>query len=378
MKVEQRIVVGMLDGLGWEYWEATELPHLRRMAEEGFCKEVEAIFPSVTNVNNVSICTGAWPCQHGIIGNSYYDPEQAGAVYMNAATLISHPTLFQRAARDGKKSALLTSKRKTIELLCLDTELAIAAECPSDEWIERLGQPANIYSREINYWLWKAAILLLQERPDLSIIYVHTTDYPMHTWAPEAVESIEHLQQLDRLMAEAQTVAPDAAFFLTADHGMNPKTRAWDLTKVLELAGTPIRFALSPERDYYIQHHRNLAGCSYLWLRRTEDQQSVCHALSQIEGVQEVLTRQQAIERFHLPDHRVGDLVVLADQTSMFGDLDQPFELLPPTYRNHGSLYEMRVPLIIANYHGTRPDDGYFTHNRDLTRFLFPDSATQA
>ena len=374
MKVQQRIVVAMIDGFGWEYWQATDMPFLRQFAEDGFCREVRAVFPSVTNVNNVSICTGAWPSAHGIIGNSYFDPESAGAVYMNSSELIRCPTLFQRAARHGIKSALLTSKRKTTELLCKDTDLTLAAEQPGTEWVDRLGQPGDIYSREINYWLWKAAIYLLKERRDLSIIYVHTTDYPMHTWEPEAQESIEHLQQLDLLIREARSVAPDAAFFLTADHSMNFKTRAWDLAKVLEEAGEPIRFALSPERDYYIKHHRNLAGCSYLWLQRPDQLSNVISTLNSIDGVEEVLTRQQAIERFHLPESRVGDLVVLADRISMFGDLERPFETLPATYRNHGSLYEMRVPLIISNYQEVLPGPEEFTNNLDLTRFLFSES----
>jgi phosphonoacetate hydrolase len=342
------------------------------LAEGGFCKEVRAIFPSVTNVNNVSICCGAWPRQHGIIGNSYFDPDANGAVYMNSADLIRCPTLFQRAAAAGLKSALLTSKRKTIELLSRETDVAIAAERPTDEWTRILGQPADIYSREINYWLWEAAVHLLKERPDINVIYVHTTDYPMHTWAPEALESQEHLQRIDQLLGQAQATAPDAAFFVTADHSMNFKTGAWDLSRVMTERGTLLKFALSPERDYYIKHHRNLAGCSYMWWNQPSDEPRICQVLESLEGVDEILSRDEAIDRFQLPPERVGDLVVLADRTTMFGDLEQPYEELPATYRNHGSLYEMRVPLMISNFKGELPPPAEFESNKDLTRFLFP------
>ncbi len=369
----QRVIVAMVDGFGWEYWEATPMLRLRQMAATGLCREVRAMFPSVTNVNNVSICCGAWPAEHGIIGNSYYDPAEHGAVYMNSADLVRCPTLFQRAAGKGVKSALLTSKRKTIELLSRDTEVAIAAECPTAEWIETLGQPADIYSREINYWLWEAAIHLLQQRPDIQVLYVHTTDYPMHMWAPEATESQEHLTRLDELIGRACDVAPDAALYLTADHSMNRKTRAWDLTRALAERGTPIKFALSPERDYYIKHHRNLAGCSYLWLNTPDDAVPVRKSLAELAGVEEILSRDEAVDRFHLPHERVGDLVVLADRTTMFGDLDNSFEELSSTYRNHGSLYEFRVPLMICNHQGVLPEAEEFRYNKDLTRHLFRD-----
>jgi phosphonoacetate hydrolase len=127
------------------------------------------------------------------------------------------------------RSALLTCKVKTIHLLGRGAEIAVAAESPPPEWAERYGNPANIYSREINYWVWEVAVDILKHRPDIGLLYVHTTDYPMHTWAPEAPESKEHLAELDRLLGEAMDAAPDAAFLITADHGMNYKARCWDL-----------------------------------------------------------------------------------------------------------------------------------------------------
>ena len=56
----------------------------------------------------------------------------------------------------------------------------MAAETPTSEWVERLGPAPDIYSSEINHWLLKAAIWLLKNRSDLGVLYIHTTDYPMH------------------------------------------------------------------------------------------------------------------------------------------------------------------------------------------------------
>jgi len=39
---------------------------------------------------------------------------------------------------------------------------------------------------------------------------------------------------------------------------------------------------------------------------------------------------------------RIGDLVVVADRHTVFGDLTTPSEELGEGYRNHGSLYERR------------------------------------
>ena len=95
---------------------------------------------------------------------------------------------------------------------------------------------------------------------------------------------------------------PDAAFFITADHGMNFKRRCWDLGRACAEQGLPLRFALSPERDYYIKHHRNFAGSGWVWLKSPGDLADE-HAGSSLglAGVEEVITREEAVARFRLP-----------------------------------------------------------------------------
>lgn len=67
-------------------------------------------------------------------------------------------------------------------------EIVLTAEEPTPEWTQKLGQAPPIYSAEINYWLMRAALDILKNRPDIRVLYVHTTDYPMHMWAPEVPE----------------------------------------------------------------------------------------------------------------------------------------------------------------------------------------------
>ena len=368
---KQRIVIGMMDGLDMEYLETISMPNFNTMMKDGFFQEVAGVFPSVTNVNNVSIACGAWPAEHGISANSFYNKKEGKPEYMNSAELIRCPTIFRRAADRGIKSALLTSKKKTLELFHQDVEIGIAAEAATAEQIDKYGKPADIYSKEINYWLWQAAIDILTNRPEIGLIYVHITDYPMHAWGPAAPDSAEHLQTLDRLIGEAFEKAPDAAFLATADHGMNFKTRCWDLYKVLAEAGNPPQFVLSPERDYYIVHHRNFTGCSWIWLNSAVDAGKTTAIISDLQGVEEILTREEAVARFSLEPEHIGDLIVLGDRETMFGEMDSSYEDLPATYRAHGSLYEMRLPLLIWNFNDTLPEKEQFTHNLDLTRFLF-------
>lgn len=367
----QRIVIAMIDGLGTDYFDASEMPRLKAMAESGFYKTVSAVMPTVTNANNASICCGAFPDEHGITGNSYFDETLNQPEYMEDGNSILVPTMIQRALNHGVKSALLTSKKKTIRLLGADAEIAIAAENAPADYIEKFGPAPDIYSREINYWLWQVAIDILQNRPDIGFLYVHTTDYPMHMWPPEAYESRQHQAELDRLLGEVTDVAPDAALLITADHGMNYKKRCWDLAKACERRQQPLRFALSAERDRYIKHHRTFGGTAWIWLNKPEDAAEVRRLLLSLEGVEQVLTRAEAAKQFNLLADRIGDLVVLGDKDTVFGELvDVDMELLPDTYRTHGSIYEMEVPLIVHNFHGVIPSADKFSFNLHISRNL--------
>jgi len=366
----RRAVVIMCDGFGLEYLEHSRMPTLAGWREKGLFVRGQATMPSVTNTNNASICCGVWPDEHGITGNSYFDEGAGREEYMETADLLLAPTLFQRAKKRGVRSALLSSKKKTTTLLSAGADLILTAEEPSPDWIARLGAAPGIYSREINYWLLAAAIDLLKNRRDLGCLYVHTTDYPMHTWPPEAPESKEHLARLDQLFGEAAAAAPDAAFLLTADHGMNHKTRCWDLEKVCRERGAPIRIAISVDRDKYLKHHRGHAGVAWVYCNGPRDVDRVATTLASIEGVEAVLTRSEASKRYHLMASRIGDLIVLGDRDTVFGQLDSASETLPAEYRAHGSLHEMDVPLVIYNADAELSAED-FRCNRDLARWLY-------
>src|SRR5262249_7048457 len=211
---------------------------------------------------------------------------------------------------------------------------------------------------------------ILKNRRDIGLVYVHTTDYPMHMWAPAAPESKEHMETLDGLLGEALVAAPDAAFLLTADHGMNYKSRCWDLFRACRDSGAAVRFALSAEKDRYVKHHRTFGGAAWVWLNAPKDEERVASAILSLEGIEAVLPRREAAEKFGLMPERIGELAVFGDAETVFGELDTPMENLAPGYRSHGSLHESDIPLIVYNSAVALPPAEAFSANLDLTRHL--------
>ena len=370
-RLQQRTVVIMFDGFGLDYLAESRMPVLAQWKRDGLYKSVSGLMPSVTNINNASICCGVWPEGHGITGNSYFDEKRGVEDYMESAELLLAPTLFERAAKLGVKSALLSSKAKTVTFLLRGAEIVLTAEEPTSEWVEKLGPAPSIYSSEINYWLLRAAIYILRNRPDIRCLYIHTTDYPMHMWPPEAPESKEHLERLDDLFGQAMNVAPDAAFLLTADHGMNAKARCYDLEKICARSGVPLRKAFSAGRDRYVKHNRGCSGAAYVYLKSAQDAERVRGILGRLKGCERVLTREAAAREYRLMASRIGDLVVWGDRDTLFGEMDTEQENFSGDLRSHGSEHELNIPLFVYHANHMPPRD-YFQHNLDLARWLYP------
>jgi phosphonoacetate hydrolase len=81
-------------------------------------------------------------------------------------------------------------------------------------------------------------------------------------------------------------------------------------------------------------------------------------------------TREEAVSKFGLYGPRIGDLYVFGDRNTVFGELEQASTELPSDYRSHGSMHELDIPLFVYNAEGV-PPESYFTHNRDLARWLY-------
>jgi phosphonoacetate hydrolase len=367
---QQRVVVIMFDGFGPGYLAESKMPVFEQWKRDGIYKQVTGVMPSVTNANNASICCGTYPETHGIVGNTYFDEKRGVEDYMEDANLLLAPTLFERAAKFGVKSALLSSKAKTVTFLLRGADIVLTAEKPTPDWVEKLGPAPNIYSAEINYWLMAAAISILKERPDIGCLYIHTTDYPMHMWAPEVAESKAHLARMDDLIGQAMKAAPDAAFMVTADHGMNAKLRCWDFEKVCAGKGVPVRKAFSVGRDQYVRHNRGCSGGAYVYLKDPKDATRVHDILASTRGVERVLTREDAAREYKLMASRIGDFVVWGDKDTVFGEMDMELENFTGVLRSHGCLHELEMPLFVYNAKNA-PKASYFNHNLDLARWLY-------
>ena len=356
-------VIICVDGLDPRYLEACETPNLRRLSEHGFLTTGKCMMPSVTNVNNVSLLTASYPEAHGICSNYLWDRNSEEGAYQESGEYVQRETFFQRAERFGKTSVLVTSKDKLRTLLGDGATVAVSSERPPDWVVDAVGPPPDIYSLEVNGWAIRAGSYALS-RHEADLAYITTTDYAMHTYGPDHPRSQEHLSVLDDAIGELVASHPDVTLLLTADHGMSAKTRMVDLGSALGaygIASNPVPII----KDRYLVHHSNLGGCMYVYLEPSRRDEAV-RVLRETPGVDEALSGEEAASRFHLPEDRIGDVVVLGEADTVFGD---PAEVeLPAGLRSHGSIHETNVPIL--GHNGDFSSFSFET-NQDVGRYVF-------
>src|SRR5262245_32031913 len=176
-----KVLITLLDGFGQEYLGSSDMPVLKRIAARGGFKTGAGMIPSVTNVNNASLMTGCFPDEHGITTNFYYDPRTGHAAEMKSPEFLLRPTLLEKAARLGWKTALVSSKDKVRTLCSRGATIAVSAEKPEPRFIEIAGKQESMYSAPVNYWSFRVARHLLK-RESVDLLFLSSTDYMMHTY----------------------------------------------------------------------------------------------------------------------------------------------------------------------------------------------------
>jgi phosphonoacetate hydrolase len=361
-------VVVCVDGCEPEYVtravQAGAAPWLAEVVATGTALEVDAVVPTFTNPNNLSIVTGAPPSVHGICGNYFYDREAGVEVMMNDPTYLRADTILAAFSHAGASLAVVTAKDKLRRLLghgmrgvCFSAEQAdrtTRAEHGLDDALGLVGLPLpSVYSAALSEFVFAAGVRLMESaRPD--VMYLSTTDYVQHKHAPGTAEANAFYQMMDGYLAKLHALG--AVVALTADHGMNAKTDAAGAPAVVYLQdvldgwlGAGHARVILPITDPYVVHHGALGSFATIYLPAGEDAVALGRRLAALPGVEVVLERAAACARFELPADRMGDLVAISGRHVVLGTAVARHDLsgLDAPLRSHGGLSEQRVPLLV-------------------------------
>ena len=362
------VVVVCVDGCEPEYIAqgvaAGAMPWMQRTLASGTALIADCVVPSFTNPNNLSIVTGVPPSVHGICGNYLFDVASGSEVMMNDPKWLRAPTLFAALTDAGKRCAVITAKDKLRRLLghgmrgiCFSSEKAddlTLAENGIDDVLSLVGMPVpSVYSAELSEFVFRAGVALMRtHRPD--VMYLSTTDYIQHKHAPGTPGANSFYAMMDKHLGELDAMG--CVIALTADHGMNAKTGMDAKPDVIYLQdlldnwlGASVARVILPITDPYVVHHGALGSFATVYLPASADRAALIGRLAKQRGVEVVLGREDAAERFELPADRIGDIVIVSERFTVIGTSVARHDLsaLDVPLRSHGGVSEQRVPLIV-------------------------------
>lgn len=212
------VVVVMFDGFAPAMVEAANTPNLDRIAKEGvWSSHLVPAFPTVSLSNHTTFVTGCWPERHGIVSNTFIDPERGRYDHARDADwLTGCEPVWAAAERQGVPAAALGFTARMS-----GTKGALASHVDKEVRWEKWGSDMA-RAEEVVRLLNKPD----GKRPALIAIYLKGPDNDAHfkgTLAPETLKTAEESDAVvGRLMEAIEALPPEreTALVIGTDHGM--------------------------------------------------------------------------------------------------------------------------------------------------------------
>lgn len=335
-------VVGLSSGLIGEH-----TPFLKRYTQSKFIQTISPMLPAVTTSVQSTYITGKWPNEHGIVGNGWYDREDAEIKFWKQSNKLVRGEKIWDKARHADP-AFTCSKMFWWYNMYSTADYSVTPrpnyladgrkmpDCYShpatlrDELQRELGEfplfqfwgpGANIKSTQ---WISDASIITDKKyNPTLTLIYLPHLDYCLQKFGQDFNRISGELSEIDSVIEQlVNYYSPTGArIILLSEYGITNVDRPVYINRTLrengflqirverglELldAGASPAFAVA---DHQIAH---------VYINDTTIASKVRDVLEKIPGVELVLDRNEQ-RQYHIDHDRSGDFVVMADERSWF------------------------------------------------------------
>ena len=301
------VVILSLDGFRWNYDQGVSTPNLDKIAQKGIKAEMKASFPTKTFPNHYSIATGLYPDHHGIVNNTFWDPQRK-VVYR-----ISDRSKVQDGYFYGGEPFWVTAEKNGVHsasYFWVGSEAKIKGYYPSIWKTYEHNFPFYQRADSVIAWLQ----LPEKRRPHLITWYLSQPDSYGHKYGPESQEIKDTIPGLDRIIGyfmdklETLDIADEVNFIVVSDHGMQEISAQ----RIIRL------------RDYipanWVEGVNGGNPAYNIWAKDAF-KDSVAAALAKINHMK-YYTKSTIPARLHyMTNERCGDFVAVADSSwSLFND----------------------------------------------------------
>ena len=327
------------------------MPGFSRLMENGKKADMEPVFPCLTLPGQASFSTGAYPAEHGIVANGFYDRDRFEVSFWDQyRSLVQAEPVWESLKNNNPdlKTALLFCQNTLygnadiiITPKPMHTDEGLVQWCYSKpvglyEKISRdIGRPFNLMdywgpfaSSKASEWIMEAAICVVkQQLPDFMVTYIPHLDYSCQKFGPDDPRVDDDLKVIDNLMTgfintlekmgiwENSTICIFSEYSLSRVNGavlLNMELRKAGFLKVREIESREyLDFEMS--RAFAMVDHQ----VAHIYVNNKSDIEGVKHLIEKIDGVDKVLS-EEGKKRLKINHERSGELVAVSDPDKWF------------------------------------------------------------
>lgn len=301
-------VIVSLDGFRWDYPQMYDTPFFDRMAREGVKATMIPSFPSKTFPNHYTIATGLVPDHHGIVANTFWDPQRQELYKMSNLKTRNDASYY------GGEPIWITAQKqgiKTGNIYWVGSDIAVKGQHPT--YYHVYDQKPRLTQTERVAEALRMLKLPEEERPQLVMIYFEDSDTYGHTYSPHSKETRRCVEELDALMKylweglQSLPFGKDINLIVTSDHGM---------ATVSTDRFVPIKHLLN--KKWYSLIDGNLPAQIYT---KPEYRDSICNALKKAAHIRVWKKEEIPAELHYGSSDRIGDIVVAPELGWQFTDV---------------------------------------------------------
>jgi predicted AlkP superfamily pyrophosphatase or phosphodiesterase len=300
------VILVSCDGYRYDYVERFRPPNISRFVEEGVqAASMISSFPSKTFPNHYTIATGLYPENHGLVNNSFYDPERGKEYRIHNRDAVEDGSwyggtpIWVNAEKNGMVAA---------SYFFVGSEAEIQGVRPSYYYQYKGSVPNEERVDQVLNWLQ----LPEEKRPHFISLYFSTMDDAGHRYGPGNEEQIgAALMKLDTVLGRlfdgvAATGLP-VNIIIVSDHGMI------DVGPEQLVNIDPLK----QDDQYMIVNNGALA---HVYLKDNADPQAVFQFLKSKEDHFTVYRSEEFPEYRYSKNKRLGDFILLIEYGYYFSD----------------------------------------------------------
>jgi predicted AlkP superfamily pyrophosphatase or phosphodiesterase len=228
------VVVVMFDGFAPAMLDATHpTPNFDRLKREGaWSRHLVPAFPTLSLINHMTFATGCWPAHHGVVSNTFFDPERGWFSHVtdqdDAGWRTGCETMWEAAERQGIHAAVFNF----VDRWRGKTQLASAVN-PEVPWKDHEDDETILH---------RAFAALKDNRPGharLIALYFDFPDSVAHGNGVTGAKTQDAVRRADaivgRLLAALKALPPgrEGTLLVGTDHGMRDTTGFINVTRLM-------------------------------------------------------------------------------------------------------------------------------------------------